>query len=163
MRKRLGCIIALLMVAGVFACAGSNLVTALSRSRQKRTMADMRTIGTLLEARANDIKSYSMGPARPLAGGAMHRVAARDVQRALYPRYVKKPIVLIDGWGNPLYVYVGGYDTQGRAAHYLVRSLGADGRAEGSRYRVGMFSGENGDLVFSDGNFVRYHDGICMP
>lgn len=40
-----------------------NLLTARNRSRQKRTMADVRTIATALEARASDLNSYTIDPA----------------------------------------------------------------------------------------------------
>jgi type II secretory pathway pseudopilin PulG len=55
MRKHLGVVLFLaLAVAGLMAVAVPNLLTARSRSRQKHTMADMRTLASAFEARATD-------------------------------------------------------------------------------------------------------------
>src|SRR5438094_4453816 len=74
------------------AIAIPNLHTAMQRSDQKRTMADMRTIATAWEARATDRNTYLVG--RPGI------VAYDDLHRALEPKYVKQ-LPRDDGWDNP--------------------------------------------------------------
>src|SRR5215813_5867250 len=64
MRKQKGfTLIELLIVVAIIgilaAIAIPNLLTALQRSRQKRSMADMRTISTAWEARATDENKYN--------------------------------------------------------------------------------------------------------
>ena len=63
-RKQKGfTLIELLIVVAIIgilaAIAIPNLLTAMQRSRQKRTMADMRTIASAWEARATDVNQYS--------------------------------------------------------------------------------------------------------
>ncbi|HVE72310.1 MAG TPA: hypothetical protein VNI54_13155 [Thermoanaerobaculia bacterium] len=133
----------------------TDIVTALKRSRQKRTMADMRSIATGLEALATDRKGYNIGPVRRLPRGTMHRVPFAEVERALVPVYMKS-VPRLDGWGEPFRIYVGGYDEKGRARDMLIRSFGSDRRAKGSFYTIGKTRTMAEDLVFSAGNFVRY-------
>ena len=60
-------LIELLIVVAIIgilaAIAIPNLLTAMQRSRQKRTMADMRTIATGWEARATDVNGYAIAGA----------------------------------------------------------------------------------------------------
>src|SRR5881394_65381 len=56
-------LIELLIVVAIIgilaAIAIPNLLTAMQRSKQKRTMADMRTMATAWEARATDVNRYN--------------------------------------------------------------------------------------------------------
>jgi type II secretory pathway pseudopilin PulG len=143
-----------------------NLSISLERSRQKRTMADMRTIATALEARATDLKSFSMGPppkaafnAGALSFGKMRQIALIDVQRALSPKYTRK-VPTHDGWGHPFDIRVGFYDAEGRAQRYAIRSVGSDGKAQGQTYTHARTRTFAEDILFGDGNFYRYPDGV---
>ena len=90
-----------------------------------------------------DFKSYTVGPVRRLPADTLHRVSPAELEGALVPVYART-LSLVDGWGQPIRVYVGGYDEQGRAKDYVVRSLGSDRRAETSRYSFGGGSGSKG-------------------
>ncbi|MGZ7080554.1 MAG: prepilin-type N-terminal cleavage/methylation domain-containing protein, partial [Thermoanaerobaculia bacterium] len=51
-------LIVVAIIAILAAIAIANYLTALQRARQKRTMADMRTIATAWEARATETRGY---------------------------------------------------------------------------------------------------------
>src|SRR2546427_13113198 len=62
-------LIELLIVVAIIGILASiaipNLLTAMQRSKQKRTMADMRTIGTAWERHANRRERYQAGCRKP--------------------------------------------------------------------------------------------------
>ena len=156
-------ILGIALITTLIAAAGwavaINVIRNTERNRRNRTMADMRSIATALEARATDFKSFTMGPVRRLPPGTFHRVPQVEVERALIPVYVRK-LPRLDGWGQPIRVYVGGYDQKGRAQDYLVRSFGSDRRADTSRYVLGITTSMQEDVIFSNGSFIRRPEGI---
>jgi hypothetical protein len=147
-----------LLAAGAWFSA-TDFMTSLERRRQKQTMADMRTIGTALEARAADLKSLTMGPVRHVPAGTLHRVAHEDLARALIPTYTRE-LPRLDQWGEPIRVYVGNYDEKGRARDYLVRTFGSDRRADTSHYTYKTISRFSEDVVYANGNFLQRPEGI---
>src|SRR6266480_7243605 len=92
-------LIELLIVVAIIgilaAIAIPNLLTAMQRSKQKRTMADMRTIATAWEARATDVNRYNAaGVTFPTTGATI-----ADLNSFLAPTYVKT-FPTKDGWGT---------------------------------------------------------------
>ncbi|HEX3577723.1 MAG TPA: prepilin-type N-terminal cleavage/methylation domain-containing protein, partial [Thermoanaerobaculia bacterium] len=92
-------LIELLIVVAIIgilaAIAIPNLLTAMQRAKQKRSMADMRTIATAWEARATDVNKYN-------AAGAFvptSVVAPSVMTSRLSPTYIKS-MPVNDGWGN---------------------------------------------------------------
>lgn len=136
-----------------------NFNRALQHSRIKRTMADMHTLATALEERAAATRSFNLGPMHSVPHATFHRVPFEEVERALVPAY-RKTLPRLDAWEEPIGVYVGGYDKEGRAQSYLIRSLGKDRRADRSFYKHGRSSEFTADIVFANGNFVYYWEGI---
>ena len=150
-------LIELLIVVAIIgilaAIAIPNLLTALQRSRQKRSMADMRSIATAWEARATDTNSYNA------AGVNLTWPAPSDdigkIETLLVPTYTRK-FTAYDGWGSRFQI---GFDTR----NYSIESLGADQKESGEQINVpapvvtGNF---DCDIVFSNGNFVIYPEGI---
>ena len=155
-REHIVAAIIILPVTAFFAfIAVPNLLTALNRSKQKRTMADMRSLATALEARATDTNNYAIDSI-PVALTAtdfssLTPVPIEAVERALIPKYMKKPVRL-DGWGNEFEIRLG-------VKAYAIRSRGSDGDAESVirfNHRIQSFKE---DVVFANGNFIQYPEG----
>lgn len=107
----------LLAVAAVAAVVVPNLHTAAERGRQRRSMSDLRTIGSAVE-------QYSVEHGfRPTAAN-LDELAA-----LLEPRYVKQ-LPRRDGWGTPFryhsYSLQDGHVVDGPATSYAIRCAGSD-------------------------------------
>ncbi len=122
MRKQKGfTLIELLIVVAIIgiiaAIAIPNLLNAINRGRQKRTMADMRSIATALESYSVDFNFYP-------------KVAATKInswQTYLAPTYIKR-LPTTDGWNQDLVVRRGCY---GHGVHDLLAGQGRGGDGPG--------------------------------
>src|SRR5262245_60923402 len=134
-------LIVVAIIGIIAAIAIPNLLNAIDRGKQKRTMADIRSIGTAVESYSIDNSLYPT---------AADMVAAQAV---LEPVYMKK-LPLQDGWSHDLVFQPG--TTPG--AGYTLRSLGKDGAA--SPTPGGKTSDLAADIVFVDGQFTQWPEGI---
>ena len=139
-------------IIGILAAiAIPNFLTALQRSRQKRTMADIRTIATGWEARATDTNRYTAAGASITWPETAVSVIA--IENMLVPTYIKK-IPEYDGWSNQ-------FQVGSRLNSYTIESYGADKTDETEQQgNVIVTSLFDCDIVFSDGNFVKYPEGV---
>lgn len=148
-------LIELLVVVGIIgvlsAIAIVNYMAALDKSKQKKTMADIRSIANAWEARATDRGSYAAAgagsdvfvwPDEPLTYDQMFAL--------LHPTYIH-PLVKTDGWGHGLEFAV--ESNAGGSSIYAVRSPGKDGTFETS-YPLKQTERFDCDIVFSNGSFV---------
>ncbi len=115
----------------------------LELSKQKQTMADMRTLAVIVEAWAVDHNAY------PKAAGVPELAALAE---PVYIRAGKTP--QRDAWGTP-YRYI----CNGKS--YRIVSAGADRTFEpDSTSLTGAAAGATDsparDLIFSDGRFIQY-------
>ena len=128
-------------IIGILAAiALPNLLNAIDKGKQKKTMADVRAIGTAVEAYAVDTACYPMGMANWAALKAM-----------VDPYFIKTPPDA-DGWNNP-------WDagTTSNGSNYSVSSFGKDGLL--SARPGGPTTDFNCDIVFTVGQFYQWPQG----
>ena len=153
-------LIELLIVVAIIgilaAIAIPNLLTAMQRAKQKRTMADMRTIATAWEARATDVNRYNAaGVTLPT-----HSVSAATLGNYLSPTYVKT-FPQRDGWGNAWNFWLDQDMATATAAQvYAIVSGGKDGTFQGTNPTGGATTAFDCDIVYSNGTFIQYPEGV---
>lgn len=109
------------------------------RGSQKRTMSDFRSIGTAMESYVVDHGFY------PVVDGEV-----QDLSGALSPRYVRE-LPTTDRWNRPIYAF-----SNGRS--YTILSFGEDGPPAG--FPEGQVAYADASLVFSNGQFITYPEGL---
>jgi len=130
-------LIVVAIIGIIAAIAIPNLLNAIDRGKQKRTMAYMRSIGTAVEAYAFDTNKY------PVA------TTAATLSPLLQPVYIKN-MPTNDGWANT-------FQVTSTTVDYTVYSQGKDGT--GSTCTAGTTSTFNDEICFANGQFVRYPAG----
>jgi type II secretion system protein G len=147
-------LIELLIVVAIIgilaAIAIPNLLTAMQRAKQKRSMADMRTIATAWEARATDVNKYN-------AAGAFVPttvVTNPTMNTMLSPTYIKS-MPANDGWGN---AWV--FTSDGAGQTYAITSKGRDGTKGTPPDAVTTTTNFDCDIIYSQGQFLQYPEGV---
>jgi type II secretion system protein G len=131
-------LIVVAIIGIIAAIAIPNLLNAIDRGKQKRTMADMRSIGTAVEAYAVDNNSY------PTAA------TAAALKTLVEPIYIKT-MPTADGWSNTFVV-------DAVATQYTISSNGKDGTPSGcvAGTLTTLF---NADICFANGQFIQSPQG----
>ena len=150
-------LIALLIVGIIAAIAMGNYFNAVNRAKQKRTMADMRAIATAWEARAVDVKQYNASGVFSVPSVTL---PYDDMATILMPTYVRS-MSRNDGWGHPLDFRADqGIGSSRAADSYAIRSPGRDGQYEGAKYNDGATTNYDCDIVYSNGQFIVWPEGV---
>lgn len=141
-----GALVLVAIVGILAAIAIPNFLTATERSKQKRTMADMRVIGTALDAYGTDHlqEEYPAGE------------TVEALRTHLQPTYVKD-LPVLDGWGTEIrYIPLPGRG-------YAIFSAGKNKTFEAStidEYTRGATGNFDCDIVYANGEFLQYPEGV---
>lgn len=148
----------LLMVVAIIgilaAIAIPNMLTAIQRAKQKRTMASMKAMSNAWESRATDFTAYNAAGATAGLMGASNPITVTDVAQMLEPTYIRS-LPRFDGWSRAYNIFIDKPLGAGNAQRYVIVSSGKDGVFESSP-TTGPIANFDCDIVFSNGSFVSY-------
>jgi len=149
-------LIVIAIIGILAAIAIPNLLNALQRGKQKRTMSDIRNLAIAVESYNVDNNQYPTATSCPTfpAGAAV----GSGSFTLLKPTYIAQP-PFQDGWQKPM-LY--GRDAAGQS--YTIESTGRDGAAgpgapSSGGSNCGTTTDFNADIVYSNGTFIAYPDG----
>ena len=146
-------LIVVAIIGIIAAIAIVNMINAIQRAKQKRSMADIRSLSSGLEAYATDMNAYpaaagyTLPPGLSLPTGTFGAAAGE-----LSPTYIRVAPIR-DGW-NSWYLY----GTSAPRTDYAVCSAAADGALQ-STPLFGPTTDFNADIILVDGTFVQFPDG----
>ena len=148
-------LIVIAIIGILAAIAIPNLLNAVQRGKQKKTMADMRTLATAVEAYAVDNNDY---PTATCPTGSFSDEGSALTSASftnLTPTYIAQLPGKEgkDGWGNALY-----YNVSNPATQYNIRSRGRDNVVQ-STLVCGTTTNFNDDIVYSNGSFLQWPEG----
>ena len=135
-------LIVVAIIGIIAAIAIPNLLAGINRGRQKRTMADIRSVATAVESYAIDNGYVPNEGAGPLATSVVKHVA---------PTFIRT-IVTKDGWKRAMT-----WDQSGGS--YTIVSGGAGPAITGCGKRGITTQKFDADICYSDGQFVQYPEG----
>ncbi|HYS52728.1 MAG TPA: prepilin-type N-terminal cleavage/methylation domain-containing protein [Thermoanaerobaculia bacterium] len=151
-------LIVVAIIGIIAAIAIANYLNALQRTKQKRTMADIRGIAIAWEARAVDAKAYNAAGVFNLPANT---ITYNDLTTLLAPTYMRN-IPRQDGWGWNLDFTLDQPMGGAQASVYVIRSPGRDGQFTGGGYTPGPTTEFDCDIVYSGGAFVVWPEGTQM-
>jgi type II secretion system protein G len=145
-------LIVIAIIGILAAIAIPNLLNAVQRGKQKRTMSDMRALATAVEAYAVDNNTYP--PATCNAGlftAGTYNTLSTGSFTNLTPTYIAQP-PKTDGWGRFM-----GYAIDASSNNYSIRSTGRDGAV--GAVNCGTTTNFNDDIIYADGTFIQWPEG----
>ena len=149
-------LIVIAIIGILAAIAIPNLLNAVQRGKQKRTMSDMRALATAVEAFAVDNNVYPTAT-QACAGGLFttHGAAVDNASFTLLsPTYIAQP-PKVDGWGRFLL-----YNIDAPRNNYNIVSLGRDAVAgPAAAGQCGTTTDFNEDIQYGNGTFLLWPEG----
>ena len=130
-------LIVVAIIGLIAAIAIPNLLNAVDKGKQKRTMTDLRAIGTAVEAYSVDNTSYP------------NATTVAAIKAVIDPIFFNT-MPQVDGWSNAIQV-------DSALDSYTIFSQGKDGT--GSICPPGATSRFDDEICFSNGRFLRYPEG----
>jgi type II secretion system protein G len=145
-------LIVIAIIGILAAIAIPNLLNAVQRGKQKRTMSDMRALATAVEAYAVDNNTYPAAACNPgLFTSGTENILATNSFTNLTPTYIAQP-PKTDGWGRFMY-----YALDANSNNYRLRSYGRDNQP--SAVNCGTTTNFNDDIIYADGTFIQWPEG----
>ena len=145
-------LIVIAIIGILAAIAIPNLLNAVQRGKQKRTMSDMRALATAVEAYAVDNNVYPAATCNAgLFTGGTYNTLATNSFTNLTPTYIAQP-PKTDGWGHFMQ-----YALNTPPNDYAIRSYGRDGAS--STLACGTTTNFNDDIIYADGTFIQWPEG----
>ena len=145
-------LIVIAIIGILAAIAIPNLLNAVQRGKQKRTMSDMRALATAVEAYAVDNNVYPAATCNAglFTGGTYNQLALTSFTN-LTPTYIAQP-PKTDGWGHFMLYALGTGSND-----YSIKSYGRDNTA--GAVVCGTSTYFNDDIIYADGTFVQWPEG----
>jgi type II secretion system protein G len=136
-----------------------NLLVAMQRAKQRRTMVDIRNMATAWESRNSEASRYNAAGQANGVEGADQAISAANLQSMLEPTYIRV-VPKIDGWGMAYQMYANkAYGAAAKANVYAILSGGKD-LVISADPTTGPFTNFDCDIVYSNGVFLSYPDGM---
>jgi type II secretion system protein G len=156
-------LIELLIVVAIIGIIASmlipNMLDAMQKAKQKRTMADMRIVGGAMFSWLTDqVGAAAAGQASTTINLASYggTKTVADLNTILIPNYLQD-IPIKDGWKSPYDYYMNVVNPHSKNV-MAIRSRGRDSQADTSNYTVTGFepTDYDRDVVWADGFMVRW-------
>jgi len=146
-------LIVIAIIGILAAIAIPNLLSAVQRGRQKRSMSDMRTLATAIESYSVDNNNYPSASCASNVYTSDTSALLTDTSFAsIIPTYVGHT-VLKDGWGHYF-----AYAVNGTKTAYRIECWGHDHVRDGSIV-CGTTQHFNSDILYSNGTFIQWPEG----
>lgn len=135
-----------------------NLLDAMQKAKQKRTLGDMRITGTAMMSWLSDVSAAAAAgsAATTVDLGDHEPISREDLELTLRPAYLQV-IPQRDGWKNDFEFYLNTARPSARRV-MAIRSPGRDALVIGDIYTATGFdpTDYDQDIVWTDGFFVRW-------
>jgi type II secretion system protein G len=146
-------LIVIAIIGILAAIAIPNHLNAVQRGKQKRTMSDMRTMATAIEAYAVDNNVYPQGACTTASYTITDTTLTDTSLSLLSPTYIANP-VRKDGWDAFLL-----YGAPSSGQEYCLMSRGRDKTYDTGGPTCVTTTNFNSDIVYSNGGFVQFPEG----
>jgi general secretion pathway protein G len=135
-----------------------NLLDAMEKAKQKRTVADMRITGTAMFAWLSDeVGAAAAGAAvTQIDTGQYKTIALDDLRELMVPQYIEI-IPVLDGWKHNYHYFLDPTNPLNQQV-MAIGSGGRDNSAIAGTYTVAGFdpTDYDQDILWADGFFVRW-------